>query len=357
MGIKNLHRFLKKHTELIYNEVKLSDYSNKTIAIDINVYLYRYKSIHKDKWLNVFLTLVLLLCKYNIQCIFIYDTKAPIEKNAKKEERKRRKKNAEIRIRDIKNDIKEYDDTGVITPLLSEISTKRGGHLKNLLRRDVQNPILDRESIYEELNCLTNQIVNISRAEIAMSKKVLELLGIPFYDSVTEAETLCAYLCCHGKVDAVLSDDTDVLVYGTPVFATKLNLKNETFIELRYSDIISNLNLQQNQFTDLCIMCGTDYNDNVPQIGSEKAFKLIQKYTNLEGISVNREDLDLSILNFTRVREIFSVPDVLDEYILNNKTPQIDEFMEFVATHNIQINSTREQIIKDMSLKCSSTCS
>lgn len=344
MGIKNLHRFLRKHSDSSYNEVGLSHYANKSLAIDINVYLYRYKSIHKDKWLNVFLTLILTLHKYNIRCVFIYDTKAPVEKNAKKEERKKRKKNAENRINEINVAMVAFENTGTVPRILADISEKRGTKMKKLLKFDTSDS-LDREAISEELTCLSNQIVNISRAEMLLSKQLLTLLGVPFYDSDNEAETMCAYLCCHGRVDAVLSDDTDVLVYGTPFFATKLNLKNETLTELRFPSILENLNFTHEQFTDLCIMCGTDYNDNVSQIGSEKAFKLLQKHVDLEGIETDRPDLDLSVLNFRRIREIFSMPLVIQDYSLEYKQVQKEEFEIFAVRHNLLLNQSRREIV------------
>lgn len=349
MGIKNLHRFLKKHIPLLYRETSISEYRNKTIAIDTNIYLYRYKSIHKDKWLNTFLSLILMLKKYDIQIIFIYDTKAPIEKNSKKEERKTKKKLAEKKVLEIINDMEKYDIDGTISPLLQTIIQKRSHRVKKLLDRSSPRLFMDKESISKEIESLNNQIININKYDINLSKQLLECLGIPYYNSETEAETLCAYLCCHGKVDAVLSDDTDVLVYGTPIFVTKLNLQNEVFTEIRYDEILKELELTPQQFTDLCIMCGTDYNKNIPKIGNEKAYKLLHKYASLDDIQSDRTDLDLSILNYKRVREIFSIPLELDDYRVTNKSPNLQKFQEFNLKHNkLQLNSTRIKIINDI---------
>jgi 5'-3' exonuclease len=177
---------------------------------------------------------------------------------------------------------------------------------------------------------------------------MLELLGIKYYDSDSEAETLCAYLCCHGMADMVLSEDTDVLVYGTPTFITKLNIKNEIVMELKYEEIVNGLELEPFQFTDLCIMCGTDYNDNIPQIGSEKAYKIITKHSNLDLLEKEREDLDLNILNFRRIREIFTVPENIPDYETKNTSPQLEDFMTFASFNRLHINDERLRIIKNM---------
>lgn len=342
MGIKNLHKFLRKHVETCYKESKVSNYRDKKIAVDINIYLYRYKSIHKERWLNVFINFVYIFKKYNICPVFVYDTKAPIEKNAKKEERKKKKKTAEQKIIDIENDLETYKCTNNVSPLLQSILQKYKGKMKNLLRTERQNTF-DMSVIEREITTLKNQIVNISRHEIDITKQFLKALGISYYDSETEAETLCAHLCCHGKVDAVMSDDTDVLVYGTPVFITKFNIKQETCIEITYDSIIEGLEVLPSQFTDLCIMCGTDYNDNIHNIGSEKAFKMILKYNNLETIETEREDTNT--LNFRRIREIFQVPETIPDYVIENTPPDVESFKELCQRYNVSLDVSKTNVL------------
>lgn len=338
MGIKNLHKFLKKHTENAYKETHLSVLSGKRIAIDSNIYLYKFKGCSRESWLTIFVSFALKFRKYNIECIYIYDTKAPIEKNAKKEERKQRKKNAENRITNIKNAIQEYDETGKASELLQEICSKP----QQRLLQTSHPSLISKETIDKEIANLEGQIINISKYDIELSKRALELLGIPYYDSETEAETLCSYLCCHQVVDAVLSDDTDVLVYGTPLFLTKFNMKSDFCTELNFMDLLNQLQLTKEQFIDLCILSGTDYNDNIPNIGNEKAYKLIQKYKSIEGIEEEKH-IDTSMLNYVKVRKLFSVPDVfpLDNYRTSHKYPNFDELISFFQTHNIRIPESK----------------
>lgn len=332
MGIKNFHKFLRKHAPELYTEKPLSDYSGKCVAVDISIYLYKYKSVYKDKWINMFFGMLVLLKKYNIQLIFVYDTKSPSEKSTKKEERKQRRQSAERRIQEIHDDIQSYTSNGVITPLLRSISDTRG-RLKvlNKLHADV----LDQEAINYELDILSKQTTNISFHDIRLSKQLLDILGIPHIASDTEAETLCSYMCHHGKVHAVLSDDTDVTVYGVPTFLTKLNVRNETIIELNCSDILEKLNLTLPQFIDFCILCGTDYNLNMPNIGNEKAYQYIIKYSSIEAIEAGMPTIDTSILNYRRVREIFSVPSRIDHIDLTNRPPDMTKLSEFMWNHKI----------------------
>ena len=44
--------------------------------------------------------------------------------------------------------------------------------------------------------------------------RVLELMGVPVYKAVSEAEAECVNLLKNGLVDAVGSDDMDCLTFG-----------------------------------------------------------------------------------------------------------------------------------------------
>ena len=137
MGIKNLNKFLHKHCPEVFREVPLTKYKGKRIAIDINLYLFRYKSIYKEKWLTGFMNLILCLQRHEITCCFVYDTKAPAEKNNRKFERKQRKLKAEQRIYEIETSIEKFMQEGCIDSVLLGIMEKKGH--KKLLSHS--NPI------------------------------------------------------------------------------------------------------------------------------------------------------------------------------------------------------------------------
>lgn len=311
MGIKNLHTFLRKHVPQVYHEVSLSTYSGKIIAIDVYLYLYRYKSIYKEKWLNKFISFIQLMLKHQIKLIFVYDTKAPIEKDIKKQERKARKKKATKRIQDIKLAIEQYQTEGVIPEILKEITEKRGRMIRRLLGNQTQ--IVDMDAVKNELLSLENQTINVSPNDVLVSKELLNVMNITYYNSENEAETLCSYMCFHGMADAVLSNDTDVLAYGTPIFLTKFNTEEEKFTEIRIHEILTLLEMTLDQFREFCIMCGTDYNLNLNNIAHEKAFRLMSQYGSIQEIG-NAKNLDISPLNHERVVEIFTIPERKEEY-------------------------------------------
>lgn len=357
MGIKNLHKFLQKHIPDYSREVHLSEYKGKKIAIDIYIYLFSYKSNYKDNWCRYFVDFLIVLLHYEIQCIFIYDSGSPIEKQETKDERKLRKQNAINDIQEIEHAQEVYKNTGEILPVLQNIILNDNTRIKKLLpTHNEQVLIYNEQSIEKRLNTLRRNNVSITKEDLQISKKILDFFDITYCKAENEGETLCAHLCIKGIVDCVLTDDTDVLAYGTPVFLTKLDLfgKNkfnkqrtaETVMEIRFDHILESIDFTLQQFKDLCILCGTDYNKNIYRIGHEKAFKLLKKYNTIEGITENTKH-DTSILNYKRTRELFNTPETIESIpiIKVGQIPSLNDINLFAFEHNFKCSRLIESFI------------
>jgi 5'-3' exonuclease len=347
MGIKNLHKFLQKHAPQVYSEKHLSEYSGLKIAIDITLYLYKFKTTFRGKWVNAFLNMIALLKKFNIQGIFIYDTKAPEMKSAKIQERRLKRINAENRIKAINKAVDDFKNQGESddTVILTQIMDKHSDKAMTLLRPT--NPIaipINLDVIQLEISRLEKQIVYISRWDIQTTKEILDILGMVHFDSPNEAETMASHLCCHKIVDAVLSNDTDVLTYGTPLFLS--NLSRETVTEMRVENILDAIKMSQAQFIDLCIMCGTDYNNNIFRIGSEKAYGLLTSFGSIEEIRDNTK-IDVSILEHVQVRELFLVPTEMEKFDLTESPVDMDKLEIFLVTHNCSPEFLNTLVVKN----------
>jgi 5'-3' exonuclease len=341
MGIRNLHKFLKRHAPQVYREIPISEYKKKSIAIDINVYLYKFKSLNSVHWYASFYKLISTLRKYEIDCVFVYDTKAPAEKYTKIQERKSKRKQTESRIQDIKMALDVFKNSGSVDNVLLNVMGKRmcsnrTGMPSLLTPTNPTNVTIDVQTIESEIVSLQNQIINITRDDIALSKTILRYMNIPFFDSDNEAETMCSHLCFHDQMDAVLSDDTDVLVYGTPIFLTRFNIMQGTVTEIRYAEVLKALDMTPETFRDFCILSGTDYNKNIFRIGHEKAFKLLKDFPSIELIRDNM-NMDVSILNHERVREIFSISPKNTSLELKCGEPDMAGLALYVIENNLKL--------------------
>jgi hypothetical protein len=105
----------------------------------------------------------------------------------------------------------------------------------------------------------------------------------------TEAEKLAALLSIEGKVDHVVSDDTDTLAFGASSMLCKYTGGHFTHVDLGLA--LEELELTMHQFQDLCILMGCDFTERTLKgIGPVGALKLIRMHSSIEGILANRLD-------------------------------------------------------------------
>ena len=304
MGIKNLHQFLRKKCPEAYQEIHLSQLAYKKVAIDVSLFLFKYKSAVGERWIQSFINLILCLRRNHVHCYFVFDGPSPIEKAQEKQKRKDSKQKIDDKANDLEFAIDKYHQDGEIMPILLETMKRRKSpqKVKKLLGAKREKSI-DIKWLEKYLERIRGQVVKMTSQDIENAKKLFDLLQIPYITSLSEAETLCAHLSRDDKVFAALSEDTDLLPSGCKMFLHKLNTRNDTCMLLNIDDILNSLEITFQQFQDFCILCGTDYNSNLPKIGPVGAFKLITTHGTLDDFP---EEIDRSSLNYVRVREIFS---------------------------------------------------
>ena len=340
MGIKNLHRILEKYSPGCYRTTHLSHFSYKKVAIDISLYLYKYKAIHGERWVECFLSLIVCLRKWDVHCIFVYDGKAPVEKVEEQLRRRETRTKMVDKISEIERQLREYEDTGVIGELIADISKKDG--VVSLFRKKTG---INVSAVKDKLESMKSMMISIVPDDITLSQQLFDVMHIPYVKAPAEAECYASQLCVDGKVDAVLSEDTDVLAYGTPMFLTKIDTRNDTVVQITYSSILEETCMTKETFTDLCIMCSCDYNSNLPMIGPEKSYQLLSLYKTIEEVVSHLQstkksfytDEVCSILKYERCRELFSTYPI-DYYIPYCGMPDFKVLQEFLFTHSIRFD-------------------
>ncbi len=134
MGIKNLHKILEKYSKNCYKTKHLSEYSYRKVAIDISLYLYKYKAIAGNRWLESFINLVNSLRKNDIHCVFVYDGQAPIEKLEEQKRRRESRENQSKKIEELERQISDFENNGIIGSLIEEICEKK---VSSLFRQQI----------------------------------------------------------------------------------------------------------------------------------------------------------------------------------------------------------------------------
>jgi 5'-3' exonuclease len=339
MGINNLNPLLRKHCPHIYREVRLSEFAFQKIAIDVSLFMCKFKTI-SDNWVGSFISLITCLRKNDVHCVFIFDTGHPPEKIQERQERVQGREKIKARVDELEISLLKYETTDVFDAVIHEFFLKIEGVIHASCTKEQKITVL-REKIEKKKRAN----FNISPEDWSTLRQLFDIMHVGYYNAPLEAETMCADLCKRGLVSGAMSDDTDVLAYGSPVFLTNINIYKETVVKIEYGDILHGLNLTSEQFLDLCIMCGTDYNKNIPKVGCETSYKYISTYGSIEEVG-KQKNLDISILNHQRSRELFTKYDqyVFGEDIMYNGQPDYEKLIALMTSLNLNVNI--EQIKK-----------
>lgn len=329
MGIKSLSKIFKNKYD---EKIELSKLENNIIAIDILIYLYKYIRAVENQWINLISLFFYKLYKNNVKCICIFDGKDISEDKLKKRnERTLNIQNIEEKYKNIvilKDLLINYykDNENIKTPdevqkkILLLFQKNKSEEWKNIDLSNLKQCIKFIEIAEEKYR---RQCIKITNEHFNIIKKIIMYYGYDIIQAPQEADKLCSYLCINGIVDAVLSEDTDIIVYGTPKILLNYSIKNESVNCVYYNNILKQINFTNNMFTDFCIMCGCDYNTNIKGIGPARSYKLISKYKTIEEIN-KMENIDIKELNHVKCRFIFCKFDAIYKKEYNIKINDMD---------------------------------
>ena len=259
MGIQNLNRYLKQYCKSSINIIHLSDLKGKVIVIDISIYLYRY--VAENALVENMYLLLSIFRHYNITPVFIFDGMPPNEKLELLKKRKADKVKSEA----------EYNE------------------LKKKLSLSLSLSFDEKQEITSSMDALKKKFVYLTKNHIQVTKQLIRSYGATYIDAPGEADGLCASFVLSGKAWACMSDDMDMFVYGCPRILRYTSLLNHTAVLYDVREILDTLNMTHDEFKDVCVLSGTDYNSN-GKTSLYSSMNLFNKYK-------SSDDYDSELIN------------------------------------------------------------
>lgn len=124
-----------------------------------------------------------------------------------------------------------------------------------------------------------------------MARHLIEALkkeGIPYIVAPYEADAQLVYLERQGHITGIISEDSDMLVFGAKRLLTKLDQHGQC-IEINSRDFcavreISLTGWTLEQFRQMTIFSGCDYLEGIPNMGLKTAYRLMRKYRTPERV-------------------------------------------------------------------------
>ena len=255
MGIKCLAKLLKQKAPKSIQTEQLHKLTGKKVAIDSSLFIYQFlmNGNHPSNYISGIFYKTINYLSLGIEPIYIFDGKPPIQKSEIIKERKEKAKNAQNKLETCTNE--------------------------------------------EEIDKYKKQSIRMTMEHVDEIKKLLRIMGVTYLHIDGEAEAIASELCRIEYVDYVVTEDMDSLPFGCPRL-----IRNCLDKSIKRNDIISIINLDKifeelqmnyEQFVELCILCGCDYSPSIPRVGNVTAYNIIKTYGSIETFVQNNTKYDV----------------------------------------------------------------
>lgn len=175
------------------------------------------------------------------------------------------------------------------------------------------------------------------------SKRLLNLMGIPWIQAPSEGEAQAAHLAKRGDADFCASQDYDSLLFGAPRLIRNVTIsgrrklpRKNVYIEVvpevvELENVLKECGINYEQLVDVGILIGTDFNpDGIKGLGPKTSLKLIKERGNLENVVQDLKNADFPV-EPRKIREIFLHPKVTDNYQIAWKELDTEGVVDFIC--------------------------
>jgi flap endonuclease-1 len=226
-------------------------------------------------------------------------------------------------------------------PVLKAVEIKRRMKVKEAAL--VQYECALREGRTQEARIYAQATSHLKDYMTEDSKKLLDLMGVPWVQAPGEGEAQAAHLARQGRADYCASQDYDSLLFGAPEFVRNITISGRRKLPSKnmYIEVIPEVvelelvlkecGITYEQLIDVGILIGTDFNpDGIKGLGPKTALKLVKEHGSLEKALPHVKNAEFPV-EPQRIREIFLHPKVTDQYGLEWRNPDIDDIIDFLV--------------------------
>ncbi|TFK21821.1 hypothetical protein FA15DRAFT_623405 [Coprinopsis marcescibilis] len=177
-----------------------------------------------------------------------------------------------------------------------ELPAKKGTESKRQEKRTenlARAKALDAQGKSSEAYEYYTKCVDVTPQMAYQVIKALKVANVEFVVAPYEADAQLAYLEHKGVVNGVLTEDSDLLVFGCQNVLFKLDSNTSSAVQISRKDFarvcppaagISLVNWSDAQFRAMAILSGCDYLPSIPGIGLKTACNLLRKHKTAEKV-------------------------------------------------------------------------
>ncbi|KAK7395619.1 hypothetical protein VNO78_16183 [Psophocarpus tetragonolobus] len=153
-------------------------------------------------------------------------------------------------------------------------------------------------SLEEEMKILGQEYTNLENEQRRLERnadsvnselftecqELLQMFGLPYIIAPMEAEAQCAYLELEKLVDGVVTDDSDVLLFGARSVYKNI-FDDRKYVETYFmEDIEKELGLSREKLIRMALLLGSDYTEGVSGIGIVNAIEVVNAFPEEDGL-------------------------------------------------------------------------
>lgn len=295
------------------NEIEQSEISGWGVAVDASNWLYKYmtttvrftnESSYTDKNGRKLPNLISVptgirkFLENNIRPIFVFDGKPHKLKHDEIKRRKEKRSKAKEKADQADNSIEKskYDS--------------RSQHLNN----DV----------------------------ISTTKKILDLMDIPYLTAPQAAESQGAYMTESDEIDALVSDDYDSVIFGSNKTVRQFTGGDKTVEIMNLKKTLNKNDISREQLVLATILCGTDYNDGVSGIGPKTSIDIVKSNDTISNVT---NEVDSEIENINEIYDLYMNPNITEDWPdLKISNPDTEGIRNYLNDLDIDVSEIEKSL-------------
>ena len=226
-------------------------------------------------------------------------------------------------------------------PSLKEVEIQRRAKIKQDAQVRYERAI--KEGKIEEARTYAQATSKLKDYMTEDSKKLLNLMGIPWIQAPSEGEAQAAHLAKRGDADYCASQDYDSLLFGAPKLVRNVTISGKRRLPsknvvidvvpeiVELERVLKGCGISYEQLVDVGILIGTDFNPGgIEGLGPKTALKLVKEYGTLENALPHIKNAEFPA-EPRRIREIFLNPPITNNYRVEWKEPDLEGIVNFIC--------------------------
>ncbi len=197
------------------------------------------------------------------------------------------------------------------------------------------------EGNLEDAKKFGSRALKLDEKMVNDAKELISAMGFPCIQAPSEGEAQASFMAKMGKIDGVVSQDYDSLLFGCPTLYRNVAVTGKRKVpgrniwadispeKILLEQVLNDNNISREKLIWIGILVGTDFNEKFPKIGIKTALKLAKSSNSFEEIISKtgfQPDFDYRV-----IEEIFLNPEVDTSFTISFSKPDREKIVNFLC--------------------------